>query len=30
MIRGTDYLGAHIGRYNGHVSDYVRAKRENR
>jgi hypothetical protein len=30
MIRGTDYLSAHIGRYNGHVSDYVRSKRENR
>ena len=27
-IRGTDYLAPHIGRYNGHVSDYVRMKRD--
>jgi D-alanine-D-alanine ligase len=26
-IRGTDYRAPHLERYNGHVSDYVRAKR---
>jgi len=28
VIRGTDYLTPHIGRYNGHVSDYVRMNRD--
>jgi hypothetical protein len=26
-IRGTDYRGSHMARYNGHVSDYIRSKR---
>lgn len=28
VIRGADYLGSQVARYNGHVSDYVRTKRE--